>query len=132
MHRTIFETVNQHCDKQNKKQPILEFLKRADVAVTVDKLFAYLTSYGTLIIPLDDKNYELVCVSSKNEDTILLSIEDKSKLRPACTIYLEPTGSHTVAIYDDTVDILTILKNQAFSTLARGAASRLTTSPPPP
>lgn len=112
MHRTIFETVNQHCNEQNKKQPILEFLKRADVEATIDKLFAYLASYGTLIIPLEDKNYEIVCVSSKNEDTILLSIEDKINLRPVCTIYLEPTRSHTIAIHDKTVDILAILKDQ--------------------
>lgn len=112
MHRTIFETVNQHSDEQNKKQPILEFLKRADVVVTIDKLFAYLASYGTLIIPLEDKNYEIVCVSSKNEDNILLSIKDKLNLRPICTIYIEPTESHTVVIYDNTVDILTILKDQ--------------------
>ena len=112
MHRTIFETVNQHCNEQNEKQPILAFLKRADVAETINKLFAYLASYETLIIPLEDKNYEIICVSSKNEDNILLSIEDKLNLRPICTIYIEPTGLHTVAIYDKTVDILAILKSQ--------------------
>ena len=60
----------------------------------------------------EDKNYEIVCVSSKNEDNILLSIEDKLNLRPICTIYIEPTRSHTIAIYDKTVDILAILKSQ--------------------
>ena len=112
MYRTIFEAVNQHWNEQNEKQPILAFLKRSDVVVTIDKLFAYLASYGTLIIPLVGKNYDIVCVSSKNEDTILLSIEDKINLRPICTIYIEPTGLHTVAIYDNTVDILAILKDQ--------------------
>lgn len=112
MYKTIFEAVNQHWSSQNEKQPILDFLKRDDVVATIDKLFTYLASYETLVIPLDDRAYEIVCVSSQSEDNILLSIEDKMNLKPVCTIYLEPTGLHTISIYDKKVDILAILKDQ--------------------